>query len=621
MPLRAILWLVVFTVLTEAVVIRSTSRCAPNEYWCQDRCGSDDYGNTCCETPDGQHNLCGADTICSPTTLTTGGETFTLTPPSSVSTTTTTSSPVATTWTRSDGETVISSSGVVIIGTSRPITLPTVSSPTTLTTGGETFTLTPPQSVTTTPPSTTTTSSTDIGPITTFSEWPSGAVITPVTTEVDEPEETDGGAVVPCDLWFFFVCISTPEINIGGWFWRLPPGVYPPGPPPPGVINLPTGINIQGSLPPWPRITVGPDHKPTYSSRPDECETESATLCATTSSVGASTTNVASTCTNIVGCAVTDSDTTRTTTSSCSTATVTDFFVSCTTTAPGSSSCTTTSSLVESGCSVTGTVSTTFGSGSCVLRTTRTTTIEELDPPTSTTSSIASTTSSSTTSSTSSSTPASITATATTFSTFDSTDFPTLSTAWTTPEGSTCASTTTYTSCIFPGGGNSACAVSTTCASWAATSTSTTSTGPTETPLAINTKGCYYASELFPNEDPPDIDEDFQQQYIPWACATDDTAAVDVVLGPDSEPMTFDTRTNGVPYWYSVSWIEDCETSVSEQYAYVPIPGGEDTCYSLMRGNFENCEKDGGYVGGYVDAGCLRYVFEPCDPDEKSCHR
>jgi hypothetical protein len=55
----AIIWLPLFYTLTEGVFVRSTSRCAPNEYWCQDRCGSDDYGNTCCETPDGQHNLCG----------------------------------------------------------------------------------------------------------------------------------------------------------------------------------------------------------------------------------------------------------------------------------------------------------------------------------------------------------------------------------------------------------------------------------------------------------------------------------------------------------------------------------------------------------------------------------
>lgn len=42
--------------------IPSRDTCATGEYWCQDRCGSDAYGDTCCETPDEQHNLCGAGT-------------------------------------------------------------------------------------------------------------------------------------------------------------------------------------------------------------------------------------------------------------------------------------------------------------------------------------------------------------------------------------------------------------------------------------------------------------------------------------------------------------------------------------------------------------------------------
>ncbi len=74
--------------------------------------------------------------VTSLTTLTTDGETFTLSPP-------TQSQGSATTWTRSDGQIVVSSSGVVQIGTNAPITLPSVSSLTTVTTGGETFTLSP----------------------------------------------------------------------------------------------------------------------------------------------------------------------------------------------------------------------------------------------------------------------------------------------------------------------------------------------------------------------------------------------------------------------------------------------------------------------------------------------
>jgi hypothetical protein len=195
----------------------------------------------------------------------------------------------------------------------------------------------------------------------------------------------------------------------------------------------------------------------------------------------------------------------------------------------------------------------------------------------------------------------------------------------------------------------------TTCGSWVATDTTTTTTtttppnttppGPTETPLAINAKRCYAESD-FPNHG--DISPDWVESYTWWACGQDDTAPVDVVLGPDSAPLRFNTVTNGVPYWFSVGWIEGCATSVDQQSAWNPVPGTEDTCQSLLWGNYANCKSfsrcllafqvvkkspwgylptrvlildtgDNGGVGGYAEAGCLRYVFEPCDPDTRTC--
>lgn len=152
-------------------------------------------------------------TVSSLSTFTTDGETFTLRPPQTTTSgqpgpTTTAREPI--TFTEPDGQTVISSSGVVIIGTHPPVTLPTVSSPTTLITDGETFTLRPPLPETTLPSGATHQSSTGVGPVTTFSTWPPNAIITPVTTDVDEPHQTDDGSVTPCDLWFFFVSTSTP---------------------------------------------------------------------------------------------------------------------------------------------------------------------------------------------------------------------------------------------------------------------------------------------------------------------------------------------------------------------------------------------------------------------------
>ncbi|KAK4153453.1 hypothetical protein C8A00DRAFT_43634 [Chaetomidium leptoderma] len=162
--------------VSEGVFFRRTSTCAPNEYWCQDRCGSDDYGETCCQTPDGQHNLCGAvcnatggcDRLSSNTMSTplpaettcpnilssvTAYQTITEVQTYTDYVTTTfsgscgsmcisqpqrTSAATPSTWTASDGQTIISSGSVIVIGGTETISVPTGF--TTLTTGGQTFT-------------------------------------------------------------------------------------------------------------------------------------------------------------------------------------------------------------------------------------------------------------------------------------------------------------------------------------------------------------------------------------------------------------------------------------------------------------------------------------------------
>ncbi|KAK5653776.1 hypothetical protein OQA88_7934 [Cercophora sp. LCS_1] len=124
-------------------------------------------------------------------------------------------------------------------------------------------------------------------PLPTFPTWPPWASIVPVTTSVNEPQPTDNGVIVPCTAWFFFVCISWGEIRIGGWFFVLPPGIYPPGPPP--GIKWPTGFRIDGILPRWPKITIGPNNQITTEGKP-ECETRTAKVCTTTTIFSATTT-------------------------------------------------------------------------------------------------------------------------------------------------------------------------------------------------------------------------------------------------------------------------------------------------------------------------------------------
>ncbi|KAI0179367.1 hypothetical protein GGR52DRAFT_303474 [Hypoxylon sp. FL1284] len=297
-------------------------------------------------------------TVTSPSTFVTDGETFTLLPPNQGTTTTSSSSSSTTerpiTSTLPDGNTLTSSSGVIIIGTDT-IPVPTgITIPVTLTTDGETLTFQP------SPTSTSSTSSSSSGTLPIYATWPPGATVSPVPEGVDEPEPGDDGTRVQCRLWFFSLCISTPSLHIGGWNWNLPPGIYPPGPPPPGAIQWPPGFSLEGTLPPWPRITIPAGGTPEIPEGPedDQCTTESASICGTTSSFGTSgsvttTTQVGSTCATIHGCEVTDSATTSTTTGGCSTRTVTDIWVSC-----SASSCATTSTSLATGCSVTASTTT-----------------------------------------------------------------------------------------------------------------------------------------------------------------------------------------------------------------------------------------------------------------------
>ncbi|KAF5254452.1 hypothetical protein FANTH_710 [Fusarium anthophilum] len=159
--------------------------------------------------------------------------------------------------------------------------------------------------------------STEPGHITTSdgeNEQPSSTstyFVVPVTTSVTKPEPRDDGFVVPCNMWFFNACVGP----ISGWGVSLPPGTYPPGPPP-AISDNPKGgieVNTNHPLPDWPGFTVGPGNTPTFSEEPTACETDSAELCVTSTSYGVSvdatvTTTVASgvvsTCGTVYGCKV-----------------------------------------------------------------------------------------------------------------------------------------------------------------------------------------------------------------------------------------------------------------------------------------------------------------------------
>ncbi|KLU86905.1 hypothetical protein MAPG_05912 [Magnaporthiopsis poae ATCC 64411] len=205
----------------------------------------------------------------------------------------------------------------------------------------------------------------------TFTVWPPEATIMPLDREVEVVEPSDDvadAAVVPCKLWFFFVCIIFDRAKIQGWLFVLPPGIYPPGPPPFPVFKFPPELHFQGTLPPWPQFTVGPDHVPTFPWEPDptECLTQTASLCSATTSFVVSTADEqvrtistyapGPTCVELLGCQVADKTVEATATRTvgeCMTSTVTDVTFTCSGTA--ASDCFAHTASPKSGCSVTAT--------------------------------------------------------------------------------------------------------------------------------------------------------------------------------------------------------------------------------------------------------------------------
>ncbi|RYP18793.1 hypothetical protein DL765_003728 [Monosporascus sp. GIB2] len=97
------------------------------------------------------------------------------------------------------------------------------------------------------------TTSLEYGHITTTVNPQGGTVATFVTTTTTVTLTPP--AITTTAVQFSNICIRTPEVNIQGWHWVLPPGVYPPGPPPDIIDFPPKGWEIKGTLPPWPKIT------------------------------------------------------------------------------------------------------------------------------------------------------------------------------------------------------------------------------------------------------------------------------------------------------------------------------------------------------------------------------
>lgn len=154
----------------------------------------------------------------------------------------------------------------------------------------------------------------------------------------------------------------------------------------------------------------------------------------------------------------------------------------------------------------------------------------------------------------------------------------------------------------------------------------------TFTPLKLGQQNCFD-----PYDGSPVVDPAHQQKLISKACAPlykigPNTPSL--VIDPDDEERnvtveeTFvqgaETIEGGPPgysiqanapdgkhvYYYKVHWNDKCSTTVPEQRPWRPIDvaDGSADCKKLLANDYLNCKNNGG-IGGWIDAGCLRYVF------------
>ncbi|KAK6822652.1 hypothetical protein PG989_001542 [Apiospora arundinis] len=95
------------------------------------------------------------------------------------------------------------------------------------------------------------------------------------------------------------------------------------------------------------------------------------------------------------------------------------------------------------------------------------------------------------------------------------------------------------------------------------------------------------------------------------------TALTEDEMYDGKSPITYSATLSNVPYYFAISWVAGCKTTVDKASPALPLnqtskdtPGHGIVCTDLLYDNWANCTGNGG-VGGYVDAGCLRYNFTP----------
>lgn len=98
-----------------------------------------------------------------------------------------------------------------------------------------------------------------------------------------------------------------------------------------------------------------------------------------------------------------------------------------------------------------------------------------------------------------------------------------------------------------------------------------------------------------------ELDEDFAAESAKNFCS----AHADDELVPDADKVSENYKADsGVNYFIQVEWMPGCRTQTSSQKIGEPV-GGFFGCADIL--GMSDC--DNGSVGGYIDAGCMRYTY------------
>ncbi|KAL6903018.1 hypothetical protein GGI43DRAFT_433149 [Trichoderma evansii] len=141
-----------------------------------------------------------------------------------------------------------------------------------------------------------------------------------------------------------------------------------------------------------------------------------------------------------------------------------------------------------------------------------------------------------------------------------------------------------------------------------ATKSVSPSPNPTDSsymPLVVNSAVCEDEANL-PGHAP--INEEHQSQLASFACLGLNLVHHISSMDSHSEPITYSANPDGTNYFYSISWIDGCETAVESQDPSLPLGSSlSPLCSNVLTWAYDWC--DNGGVGGYIDVGCLRYQF------------